>query len=82
MILELGGLHICNIQGNPIEVKSLDVIGCVFQERVPRGGSHKRVVNADGKSRRGDPTVRILSGRAIWEQKHTLFVTKISLEEV
>ena len=48
-------LHVGGIERNPFEVESLDVIDCVFHERVPGSGSHKRVVYANGESRRGHP---------------------------
>jgi hypothetical protein len=49
------GLHVSGIKGNPIEVKSLDIVDCVLQERVTRGDSHECVIETDGESRWGDP---------------------------
>lgn len=55
MIAKTEGLHVSDIKGDPVEVESLDVVDCVFQEGMPRGDGHERVVKANRKPWWGDP---------------------------
>ena len=48
--LTRNSIHVGDIKGIPIEVKSLDVINSVLQERMARGDGHERIVETDRKA--------------------------------
>ena len=55
MNAKMDDVHVGSIEGNPVEVESLDIVNGMLQEGVTGGSSHERVVNADREPGRGDP---------------------------
>lgn len=53
--LKRDSVHVRYIKGIPVEVKSLDIVDGVLQERVPRSDSHESIVEPNRESRRGYP---------------------------